>query len=257
MKPTVPISIFLCLVTLASTADAQLFRNAPWNRVRTQSSCPGGICPTSNATRTVVRSANHWTYPGTIEGHLQSTHGVAVAGMSREQMLSMHDAIHEGRAVASPVTIQPVVYSTPLPKAAPQPKPVVQSLPSGSMFGLSSLESKTIPPHILAQVDEAKPVATDNFRKAMLAAVVDARKSGKITLRDAVKIRVASMSPAFVERAQDLAVTQMAFSGEESDAVKRDEDGMIEVASINWEGLAKFLEAFLPLLLSLLKAFGI
>ena len=142
MKPTVLISVFLCLVTLVTTADAQLFRNAPWNRVRTQSNCPGGICPTSNATRTVVRSNAHWTYPGTIEGHLQSTHGMAVTGMSREQMLSMHDAIHEGRAVASPVAVQPVVYSPPLPKAAPPPKPVVQSLPSGSMFGLSSLNKR-------------------------------------------------------------------------------------------------------------------
>jgi hypothetical protein len=45
----------------------------------------------------VPRSRNHWTYPGTISGHLQSGHGVNPAGMSREQMLNLHDALHEGR----------------------------------------------------------------------------------------------------------------------------------------------------------------
>ena len=45
----------------------------------------------------VPRSRNHWTYPGTISGHLQSGHGVNPAGMTKEQMLNLHDALHEGR----------------------------------------------------------------------------------------------------------------------------------------------------------------
>lgn len=52
-----------------------------------------------------LASANaqaHWTYPrGSIASHLQLDHGVNTAGMSQEQMLSHHDAIHEGAVVES------------------------------------------------------------------------------------------------------------------------------------------------------------
>lgn len=49
--------------------------------------------------RRVVSSGGHWTYPGTISGHLQSDHGVAVQGMSRQEMLTLHDSLHEGTNV--------------------------------------------------------------------------------------------------------------------------------------------------------------
>lgn len=39
----------------------------------------------------------HWTHPDSIESHLRNGHGVNPAGMSQEQMLSYHDALHEGR----------------------------------------------------------------------------------------------------------------------------------------------------------------
>lgn len=54
------------------------------------SNCPGGVCPT-----TTVAAVNHWTYPGEITSHLQTAHGKQTAGMSMEQQLSAHDAIHE------------------------------------------------------------------------------------------------------------------------------------------------------------------
>jgi hypothetical protein len=47
--------------------------------------------------RPVVRSS-HWTYPGDITTHMQTTHGQNVSGMSVEQQLSMHDAIHESQS---------------------------------------------------------------------------------------------------------------------------------------------------------------
>lgn len=45
-----------------------------------------------------ISSSNraHWTYPGTIENHLASGHGVSTSGMTREQMLNLHDSLHEG-----------------------------------------------------------------------------------------------------------------------------------------------------------------
>jgi hypothetical protein len=42
-------------------------------------------------------SAHRWTYPGDLNSHLTQTHGVSTAGLSREQMLNLHDSIHEGR----------------------------------------------------------------------------------------------------------------------------------------------------------------
>lgn len=54
----------------------------------------------------------HWTYPGSIDSHLQTEHGVSVSGMSRSQMLNLHDSLHEGTATASTVvTSAPVVVS--------------------------------------------------------------------------------------------------------------------------------------------------
>jgi len=43
-------------------------------------------------------SYGHWSYPGSIDYHLQYEHGVSIAGMSHEQKLALHDALHEGRS---------------------------------------------------------------------------------------------------------------------------------------------------------------
>ncbi len=45
----------------------------------------------------------HWTHPGNIRDHLVRTHGYSysyLSGLSQEQLLSIHDADHEGRAPA-------------------------------------------------------------------------------------------------------------------------------------------------------------
>lgn len=133
------------------------------------------------------------------------------------------------------------------------PSHVLAQIAHDETFGLSS----TIPNHILGQVNTQPTKVAESFKPSLLKAISDARKSGKLNVRDAVKLRVACLSPSFVERAHELAVTQMAFNGEASDAVPTDEEGMIQTEGINWEGLAKFLEVFVPLLINLLKAFGL
>jgi hypothetical protein len=45
-------------------------------------------------------SRSHRPYPGDLGSHLSGTHGVSTAGMSREQMLDLHDSLHESRAYA-------------------------------------------------------------------------------------------------------------------------------------------------------------
>lgn len=303
----------LCMFGLAGNADAQILRKLFQRSSAQQSNCPGGNCPQSYASPRYsqafsapvyapeIRSAGHWSYPGTISGHLSRTHGVSTAGMTREQMLDLHDALHEGRAVkavkavkaakpvANPVAVPAIKSGTP--KLAPQlPAPVVKS---SSMFGLGDLsfaepaakeqteattlvdkskvdssdalaatlgtaQSAIIPDHILAQVESPTPeqTARDSFRASLRTAISEARKAGKINMRESVRLRAAMLSPSFVDRAYDLAVIQIAFSGEESEAVSFDENGVVQVNGIDWEGLAKFLEAFVPLLISLLKAFG-
>ena len=96
----------------------------------------------------------------------------------------------------------------------------------------------------------------DGFRRALIRAMRQRVKNGDMTRRDAVKLRVALVSPAFREHCETLAITQMVFSGVESDALPFDQNGKLNRADINWEGLAAFLERLLPLLLELLNMFG-
>jgi len=111
----------------------------------------------------------------------------------------------------------------------------------------SSLQPSTVeaqsPPSVVEEVSSNK------FRAALLKAAQEAAKKGELRRVDVIRLRVATLSPAFVEQAQELAVIQMAFSGEE---VPTDENGKIEVSRIDWEGLASFLERLIPLILKLL-----
>jgi hypothetical protein len=95
-------------------------------------------------------------------------------------------------------------------------------------------------------------VSNNKFRSALLKAAQSAAKSGELRRIDVIRLRVATLSPAFLEQAQELAVIQMAFSGEE---VPTDADGKIEVSRIDWEGLISFLERLIPLILKLLDLF--
>ena len=49
----------------------------------------------------------------------------------------------------------------------------------------------------------------------------------------------------------------MAFSGQAGDHLPTNADGTIDTDGIDWDGLAGFLEKVIPLVLSILKAFGI
>ena len=102
-------------------------------------------------------------------------------------------------------------------------------------------------PDVVAEVSESK------FRRAMLKAAGVAAQKGEIRRLDVIKLRVASLSPAFLVQAQRLAVVQMAFSGDE---VPTDADGKIEVSRIDWESLITFLERLIPLILKLIDLFA-
>ena len=104
--------------------------------------------------------------------------------------------------------------------------------------------------------DVAEQVSRNPFRQALLKAADAAAKKGELRRLDVVRLRVATLSPAFLERAQELAVIQMASSGEDLGDLPTDADGKIEVSQIDWEGLISFLERLVPLILKLIDIFA-
>lgn len=91
------------------------------------------------------------------------------------------------------------------------------------------------------------------FAKTVAKAARKMRREGKITRLQQIRLRVAMLSPAFRQHAEELAVVQMAFSGGD---VPMDTDGKVDVASINWEGLADFIERLIPLIMKLMEIFS-
>jgi hypothetical protein len=98
-------------------------------------------------------------------------------------------------------------------------------------------------------VPVVEQVKVNKFRQSLLKAADAAAKAGEIKRADVVRLRVASLSPAFLAQAERLAAIQMAFSGEEVPTL---EDGKIDVAKIDWDALIAFLEKLIPLILQML-----
>jgi len=119
-----------------------------------------------------------------------------------------------------------------------------------AIHAVTSLITETQDPPIAAAV-----VARTDFHAGIVSAAVRARQDGTITARESLRIRIAMLSPAFRQAAEDLAVIQIAFSG--SDDVPVDANGQINRTAIDWSNLPAFLEALIPLLIQLLQLFGI
>jgi hypothetical protein len=107
------------------------------------------------------------------------------------------------------------------------------------------------PSHVEAQSPVVEEVSNNKFRSALLKAAQEAAKKGELKRIDVVRLRVATLSPAFLERAEMLAKVQMSASGED---IPVGEDGRIEVR--DWGAFLDFLERLLPLLLKLLDLFA-
>ena len=62
----------------------------------TVSNCPDGKCPLQTVSAVGPDDRpGHWTYPGSIDSHLKTVHGVDASGLTREQKLTLHDSLHE------------------------------------------------------------------------------------------------------------------------------------------------------------------
>lgn len=104
--------------------------------------------------------------------------------------------------------------------------------------------------------DVVQKVAENKFRRVLLKAAQEAAAKKEISRADVVRLRVASLSPAFLAQAEKLAVLQMAFSGVEVPQVPLDADGKIEVGKIDWDALLAFIEKLIPLILQLIDLFA-
>ena len=103
---------------------------------------------------------------------------------------------------------------------------------------------------------EPKEAAAGTFHRAFLQAVENSRKNRKITRRQALTLRIRMLSPAFRKHVQDVAVTQLFFSGD--DKVPLTPEGKVDVAAVKWdsETFLKFLEALVPIIRQLLEIFA-
>ena len=106
--------------------------------------------------------------------------------------------------------------------------------------------------------DQEPTAARNDFRSALSTAIRRARSAGTVTRAEALRLRVAALSPAFQKHAEDLAVIQIAFSG--SSAIGSEivpvVDGKIDRANIQWSEIIEFLQQLVPILLELIKLFG-
>jgi len=265
----------MLVASCVSNADAQIFRGKLFGRGPSQvsSSCPGGVCPTGNnlLMQTSAPQPGHWSYPGDIDSHLEGTHGVSTAGLTRQQKLNLHDSLHEGTTAPTYRTSayggSVVVRSAPtygstgavtrsVPTYGSTGSAVVYRAPAQQLSVINTTPAVQARALVQSGPSEVR-LGLDGFRASLSRAVTEARKDGTLKPREALRLQVRMLSPAFIEQAHDLAVTQIAFSGEASDSVPLDAEGKVNVAGINWEGLIAFLEKLLPLLLKLFSAFGL
>ena len=96
--------------------------------------------------------------------------------------------------------------------------------------------------------------AETGFHRALIVAGRNRVKSGEMKRGELIRLRVAMLSPAFRDAAEDLAVIQMAASG--SDNVPLDAEGQIDRAQIDWDAIIAFLEKLIPLIIKLIGIFG-
>jgi len=119
----------------------------------------------------------------------------------------------------------------------------------------SGLTVVASPVTMFAQDPPQQTLGRSEFHSSVIKGIAKLRRSGEMSARDALRLRVAMLSPAFQQQAEDLAVIQMAFSG--SDEVPFDTNGKVDRAAIDWENLIAFIERLIPLILQLIDLFGV
>lgn len=258
------VAVFAVLFCTA-TAQAQLFRNAPWNQTKqvgASSGCPNGQCPTASS-----QQPGHWSFPGTIESHLESTHGVATAGMTRQQKLNLHDSLHEGTSENVVVSVPRANYVVPFVSSYPTPaKALSGGGSSGGSFRVGNRDSlgdviTSIGPVLEASpsVAPALPEAMESrrsrkaSREAILESVTKAESEGTITGKQAEEIRRAAKRPRMLAQMESLIAEKAKAEGY---ALPMGSDGEVQMGAIPWADLADFITKIAPLIFKLIDLFS-
>lgn len=266
MRPILAI-VVACL--LVSPASAQLLQRFRATKQVGPSSCPGGVCPTApSAMSTTNQQRGHWSFPGTIESHLEGTHGVATAGMSRQEKLNLHDSLHEGTLTNAVVSVPRANYVAPFVSHYPSYTAksgggstgglgsagsrsggstggfgVGTRLPDGSIVTSVGVTSAATQTNAL-EVTQLRIGDRSSFRKSLLAAGRKARDAGEITSLEFFLLSAASRNPATLERMQ-AAVHEAAI-----------EEGLATTQAIDWDQLIVFIEKLIPIIIKLIELFG-
>lgn len=251
MRPLLALAL---VVSFVSSSYAQLFPNLRWSTTKQvgASNCPGGVCPTvatvaTAPLRAINTRAGHWSYPGDIDSHLEGTHGVATAGMTRQQKLDLHDALHEGTATQSVVP-----KYRPAASGGGSSGTIRGYGSSGSSFGVGTVFADgavvvsvgPVADPVPSMAAEVSAARKSDFRKAFLKAAKEARDKGDITPLQHGRLVVTAMRP------RELANIQ---AWVHENAIQ---EGMATTQSPDWDALLEFLEKLIPLIIQLIDLFS-
>lgn len=274
--------LMLCSAFLfsCSTCQAQLFPRLFGGKSTAQvgSSCPSGVCPTAQSSysypvasaviQPLRSAAGHWSYPGSIDSHLEGTHGVATAGLTRQQKLDLHDSLHEGTAAKAryPTVSSAVGYGSS------------GSVASGGSAGSLAVGSRLADGSIVTSVgvtvaqvkasgvcdcccpdckcNQASAVSSEaktfgafggprrDFKKSLLEAAKQAESDGDISAQDYRKLSFALRIPGVAAK-MEAAMTDHAI-----------ESGVAKAGQIDWGKLLSFIKEMIPVILQLIQLFA-
>jgi hypothetical protein len=121
--------------------------------------------------------------------------------------------------------------------------------PAFSQDGNATLENNK---DSFTQVLEVE--AQTSFHRNVIKAAMALHKKGEIKRSQLLRLRICMLSPAFRNSAEELAITQMVFSGAES--VPMSADGVVDRSNIDWDALLEFLEKLVPIIMQIISIFG-
>jgi len=262
------VSCLVLLAGLCNSASGQLFPNAPWNRNQVSSSdCPNGLCPNQVAQSAPV--PGHWSYPGTIDKHLEESHGVATAGMTRQQKLDVHDSLHEGTVPTvrkAPITSRAGYQTVTTAKSYGSCGMRVNYGSSGGSYSfrvgdfdrdgyLITSIGVTQSPQAQGEVSSLGIKKRKASREAILDAANKAHSESTISSDELRAIRLACKSPRMLATIEDMIIEKAINSGAYSFALKA--NGEVDKAAIDWEAIGDFILKIAPVIFKLIELFAI
>lgn len=279
-----PILFLLAVLVGIESAEAQLFKRFGRAQVSPSvSNCPGGVCPIQGTSVATVaasgsRSPGHWSYPGTITNHLESEHGVATAGMSRQQMLDLHDSLHEGTAPSVRAAAKVMVRGTYGRVSSQEAKGFGSTGSNAVGFGsvgsrqsFGSVGSSARLPGVGERDADGQVIvgiigfsapsqsstlgfkARKQSRQVILESLDQAVAAGTVGEEQAKEIRRFVRTPRQLAIVEDLILDKAQTSG--AYVFQLDRNGDVVKSAIDWEAIGDFIIKIAPIIFKLIELF--